>query len=140
VIGPYELQDFHLYYVRASASALEGRVPRLARVADPDRGEWPPAFPEEKRSAYDLATIRRWLACSCRRFFEFSQFKRSALPNGPKVSRAARSRRAATGGRRRRDGATRGWPSSRRTSAPGAFGASPGNSRRSLDPPNLTQK
>ncbi len=38
------------------------------------------------RRAYDLPTIRKWLAVFCRRFFGFSQFKRSAMPNGPKVS------------------------------------------------------
>ena len=36
--------------------------------------------------AYDLPEIRRWLEVFLRRFFAFSQFKRSAMPNGPKVS------------------------------------------------------
>ncbi len=36
--------------------------------------------------AYDLPTIRHWLEVFLNRFFGFSQFKRSALPNGPKVS------------------------------------------------------
>ncbi len=36
--------------------------------------------------AYDLPVIRRWLGVFLDRFFRFSQFKRSALPNGPKVS------------------------------------------------------
>ena len=45
----------------------------------------PPGFPEERRTAYDLATVRRWLEVFVQRFFA-SQFKRSALPNGPKVS------------------------------------------------------
>ena len=39
-----------------------------------------------RRDGKDLATIRKWLAVFCRRFFGFSQFKRSAMPNGPKVS------------------------------------------------------
>ena len=39
----------------------------------------------ERRTAYDLPTIRRWLDVFAQRFFA-SQFKRSALPNGPKVS------------------------------------------------------
>ena len=47
---------------------------------------WPPDFPETKRVAYDLPEIRRWLGVFLKRFFGFSQFKRSALPNGPKVS------------------------------------------------------
>ena len=52
---------------------------------DADAGEWPPGFPEDRRKAYDLETIRRWLVVFTKRFFA-SQFKRSALPNGPKVS------------------------------------------------------
>ncbi|MGY4359486.1 hypothetical protein ACVW0J_005979 [Bradyrhizobium sp. i1.7.7] len=53
---------------------------------DVAKGEWPPAFPTDKRRAYDLPEIRRWLEVFLRRFFAFSQFKRSAMPNGPKVS------------------------------------------------------
>ena len=48
-------------------------------------GEWPPGYPQDSRTSYDLAEIRSWLDVFCRRFFA-SQFKRSALPNGPKVS------------------------------------------------------
>jgi NAD+ synthase (glutamine-hydrolysing) len=47
---------------------------------------WPAEFPECNKNEYDLATIKRWLESFLRRFFEFSQFKRSAIPNGPKVS------------------------------------------------------
>jgi NAD+ synthase (glutamine-hydrolysing) len=47
---------------------------------------WPPNTPESARRAYDLATIKHWLRGFLRRFFEQSQFKRSALPNGPKIS------------------------------------------------------
>ncbi len=47
---------------------------------------WPPNFPETERGVYDAAEIRRWLEVFCERFFGFAQFKRSALPNGPKVS------------------------------------------------------
>ena len=50
-----------------------------------DAGDWPPGFAEDDRMSYDLATVRRWLEVFLRRFFAFSQFKRSALPNGPKV-------------------------------------------------------
>ena len=53
---------------------------------DVEHGDWPPGFPEAKRTAYDLPEIHRWLEVFCRRFFAFAQFKRSALPNGPKVS------------------------------------------------------
>jgi NAD+ synthase (glutamine-hydrolysing) len=48
-------------------------------------GEWPALLPEKKRNAYDLATIKKWLGVFLFRFFQISQFKRSAVPNGPKV-------------------------------------------------------
>ena len=54
--------------------------------SDAVSGEWPPGYPEDRRAAYDLASIRKWLEVFLRRFFAFSQFKRSAMPNGPKVS------------------------------------------------------
>ena len=41
--------------------------------------------PDDERVAYDLATIKHWLRKFLFRFFQTSQFKRSALPNGPKV-------------------------------------------------------
>ena len=50
-------------------------------------GDWPEGYPDDKRVAYDLATIKKWLEVFCRRFFGFAQFKRSAMPNGPKVVR-----------------------------------------------------
>ena len=86
IIGPYELQDFHLYFV-SRYGFRPSKVAFLAHHAwgDRGRGAWPPGFPEAKRRAYDLATIKRWLGVFLRRFFEQSQFKRSALPNGPKV-------------------------------------------------------
>lgn len=85
-IGPYELQDFNLYYV-TRFGFRPSKVAFLALQAwgDVERGDWPTFFPEEKKHEYDLATIRRWLEVFLRRFFEFSQFKRSAMPNGPKV-------------------------------------------------------
>ena len=49
-------------------------------------GEWPPFFPAASRNQYDLATIAKWLELFCKRFFQTSQYKRSAIPNGPKVS------------------------------------------------------
>ncbi|HWO50221.1 MAG TPA: NAD(+) synthase, partial [Ornithinibacter sp.] len=49
-----------------------------------DRGAWPSGYPEGARPAYDLATIRRWMEVFVKRFFA-NQFKRSAIPNGPKV-------------------------------------------------------
>ena len=53
---------------------------------DAAAGEWPAGFPEAKKNEYDLAAIKDWLGKFLWRFFTFSQFKRSALPNGPKVS------------------------------------------------------
>jgi NAD+ synthase (glutamine-hydrolysing) len=49
-------------------------------------GEWPSGLPADQRQHYELADIRKWLEVFLRRFFAFSQFKRSAMPNGPKVS------------------------------------------------------
>jgi NAD+ synthase (glutamine-hydrolysing) len=86
VIGPYELQDFHLYYV-LRFGYRPSKVAFLAHHAwsDRARGRWPEALPEAKRHAYDLPAIKRWLEVFLYRFFKTSQFKRSALPNGPKV-------------------------------------------------------
>jgi len=56
---------------------------------DAEAGEWPIDFPAEARNSYDLAAIRKWLEVFVYRFFQISQFKRSAIPNGPKVSAAA---------------------------------------------------
>ncbi|MCC7041970.1 MAG: NAD(+) synthase [Burkholderiales bacterium] len=86
VVGPYELQDFHLFYI-TRYGMRPSKVAFLAWHAwrDAAREPWPPGFPAASRRAYDLATIRRWLAVFLRRFFAESQFKRSALPNGPKV-------------------------------------------------------
>jgi NAD+ synthase (glutamine-hydrolysing) len=53
---------------------------------DASLGKWPAGFPEARKAAYDMATIVRWLEVFLRRFFQTSQFKRSAIPNGPKVS------------------------------------------------------
>ena len=70
VIGPYELQDFHLYYTLRFGYA-PSKVAFLAWHAWQDK--------------YTLGEIRRWLGVFLARFFQTSQFKRSALPNGPKV-------------------------------------------------------
>ncbi|MGH3346290.1 MAG: NAD(+) synthase, partial [Nocardioides sp.] len=85
-VGPYSLQDFTLYHV-----IRRGYRPRkiafLAHHAwsDATVGDWPPGYPDQGRPAYDLATVRHWLEVFVKRFFG-NQFKRSALPNGPKVS------------------------------------------------------
>lgn len=85
-IGPYELQDFNLYYI-SRFGFRPSKVAFLALSAweDSERGAWPPFFPEDKKHDYDLATIRHWLEVFLFRFFGISQFKRSAMPNGPKV-------------------------------------------------------
>jgi len=86
-VGPYPLQDFTLYQVLRYGSR-PSKVAFLAWHAwrDAGAGAWPPGFPDADRVAYSLPEIRRWLEVFARRFFSFSQFKRSALPNGPKVS------------------------------------------------------
>ena len=85
-IGPYALHDFTLFHV-LRYGFRPSRIAFLAEHAwaDADRGEWPPNYPEEKRPEYALEDIRTWLEVFIKRFFA-SQFKRSALPNGPKVS------------------------------------------------------
>ena len=86
-IGPYELQDFNLFYTLRFGFS-PSKIAFLAHHAwhDVDGGAWPPAFPPERRRAYDLPAIRSWLVVFVQRFFGFAQFKRSAMPNGPKVS------------------------------------------------------
>jgi NAD+ synthase (glutamine-hydrolysing) len=86
-IGPYELNDFYLHHTMRYGQ-LPSKVAFLAWHAwrDVGHGAWPAGFPEENKNAYDLPTIRRWMESFLERFFEFSQFKRSAIPNGPKVS------------------------------------------------------
>jgi NAD+ synthase (glutamine-hydrolysing) len=85
-IGPYALQDFTLFHVLRHGFP-PSRIAFLARHAwaDVDAGEWPPGFDEDRRTSYDLPVIRHWLEVFVQRFFAFSQFKRSAIPNGPKV-------------------------------------------------------
>ena len=85
-VGPYPLQDFNLYYL----SRFGFRPSKVAFLAEHawscrERGVWPVSIPDTERREYDLRAIRHWLEVFVRRFFETSQFKRSALPNGPKV-------------------------------------------------------
>ncbi len=86
IVGPYELQDFFLYWtVRFGASP--STVAWLAHHAwgDRDAGRWPDLIPLERRNQYTLAEIKHWLGVFLDRFFRTSQFKRSAIPNAPKV-------------------------------------------------------
>ncbi|GAA5665660.1 glutamine-dependent NAD(+) synthetase [Brucella sp. NBRC 14130] len=86
-IGPYELQDFTLFYL-TRYGLKPSKIAFLAFHAwrDATAGAWPPQYPEERRRAYDLPTIRSWMEVFLYRFFTISQFKRSASPNGPKVT------------------------------------------------------
>ena len=86
-VGPYVLQDFSLFQV-LRFGFRPSKVAFLAWHAwsDAERGDWPVGFPENKRPAYSLKEIRHWLQVFAQRFYSFAQFKRSAMPNGPKVS------------------------------------------------------
>lgn len=86
-VGPYELHDFFLHYT-IRHGLRPSKIAFLAWHAwkDHNAGQWPIDFPEDERHEYDLATIAKWLREFLWRFFQTSQFKRSALPNGPKVS------------------------------------------------------
>ncbi|MEU8029147.1 NAD(+) synthase [Streptomyces sp. NPDC049099] len=86
-IGPYALHDFTLFHV-LRYGFRPSKIAFLAWHAwhDKEAGAWPPGFPEADRGTYQLPEIVRWLEVFVRRFFAFSQFKRSAMPNGPKVS------------------------------------------------------
>ena len=85
-IGPYELQDFNLYYV-SRFGFRPSKVAFLSYHAWRDRelGEWPHLVPASKRNQYTLQEIKKWMDVFLFRFFQTSQFKRSAMPNGPKV-------------------------------------------------------
>jgi NAD+ synthase (glutamine-hydrolysing) len=85
VVGPYELQDFNLYYT-LRFGYLPTKVAFMAWCAWRDRaaGDWPD-IPAAERRQYTIGEIRSWLGVFLRRFFQLSQYKRSALPNGPKV-------------------------------------------------------
>ncbi|HTK36753.1 MAG TPA: NAD(+) synthase [Caulobacteraceae bacterium] len=85
-VGPYPLQDFNLYYL----TRYGFRPSKIAYLSwnawrDAAQGTWPANTPPEARRAYDLAEIKRWLKLFLQRFFA-NQFKRSAMPNGPKIS------------------------------------------------------
>ncbi len=86
-VGPFALQDFSLFHV-LRYGYRPSKIAFLAWHAwsDPEGGKWPPGFPENKRPSYSLKEIRHWLQVFVQRFYSFSQFKRSAMPNGPKVS------------------------------------------------------
>jgi NAD+ synthase (glutamine-hydrolysing) len=85
IIGPYELQDFHLYYLLRFGY----RPTKIAFMAwnawrDRGTGNWP-EIPADLRNEYTIGDIKRWLRVLAARFFGTSQYKRSAMPNAPKV-------------------------------------------------------
>ncbi|MBL0900684.1 MAG: NAD(+) synthase, partial [Reyranella sp.] len=85
-VGPYALQDFNLFYL----TRLGYRPSKIAFLAwhawhDTEKGAWPANLPDGGHRAYTLAEIKHWLSLFLRRFFT-NQFKRSAVPNGPKIS------------------------------------------------------
>src|SRR5260370_18215592 len=84
-IGPYELHDFFLYYILRFGYP-PAKVAFLAYLAwrDKTAGRWPD-IPRDRRNQYDLATIKAHLHTFLYRFFQLSQFKRSTIPNAPKV-------------------------------------------------------
>jgi NAD+ synthase (glutamine-hydrolysing) len=86
VVGPYELQDFFLYYV-LRFGYKPSKLAYLAWYAwgDRKRGEWPDLIPDDRRNEYSLDEVKHWLEVFLDRFFRMSQFKRSAIPNAPKV-------------------------------------------------------
>jgi NAD+ synthase (glutamine-hydrolysing) len=87
VVGPYALQDFNLYYTTRYGFA-PSKIAYLSWNAwhDAGCGVWPANTPDAARRAYGLPEIKHWLRVFLLRFFQLSQFKRSALPNGPKIS------------------------------------------------------
>jgi hypothetical protein len=86
VVGPFALQDFNLFYL-TRYGFRPSRIAFMAERAwgDVNRGSWPSDIPDSDRCAYSLDEIRHWLEVFLARFFA-NQFKRSALPNGPKIS------------------------------------------------------
>jgi NAD+ synthase (glutamine-hydrolysing) len=84
-IGPYELHDFFLYYITRFGFS-PSKVAFLAHAAwsDCTRGGFPHGFPADKQNEYTLAEIKKWMNLFLKRFFA-NQFKRSCIPNGPKV-------------------------------------------------------
>jgi NAD+ synthase (glutamine-hydrolysing) len=84
-VGPYELQDFHLYYL-LRYGYRPSKVAFLAWTAwhDVTQGRWPDV-PDDERNHYGIGEIKHWLGVFLQRFFGGQQFKRSCLPNSPKV-------------------------------------------------------
>ena len=84
-IGPYELQDFNNFYI-TRFGYLPAKIAFMAYCTwqDKTKGRWPDV-PVDKRSEYTIGEIRHWLQIYLYRFFKLSQYKRTCVPNGPKV-------------------------------------------------------
>ncbi|NPD65473.1 NAD(+) synthase [Lichenicola cladoniae] len=117
-IGPYALQDFTLFYL-LRYGFRPSKVAFLALMAWESAGRhaWPSGFPDAKRVEYRLPEIRHWMEVFLQRFFGFSQFKRSAAPNGPKVSSGG-SLSPRGDWRAPSDGNARAWLDELRTNVP----------------------
>ena len=85
-VGPYALNDFFLFYI-SRFGLKPSKVAYLAEQAwgDAAHGAWPAGTPDEEKITFELPIIKAWLRKFLVRFFQTAQFKRSALPNGPKV-------------------------------------------------------
>ena len=85
MLGPYELHDFFLYHT-VRFGYPPSKIAFLAYVAwhDPTRGGWPD-IPAALRNRYDIGAIKKHLRTFLVRFFKLSQYKRTAIPNAPKV-------------------------------------------------------
>ena len=90
LVGPYELHDFFLYYM-LRAGYEPAKVYRVAQEAF-HAAEADIKGTDETAGRYDSQTILTWLKTFYRRFFN-QQFKRSCLPDGPKVGSVALSPR-----------------------------------------------
>jgi NAD+ synthase (glutamine-hydrolysing) len=120
-IGPYNLHDFTLYHV-LRFGFRPSKIAFLAAKAweNADAGAWPAGYPEGARPSYDLVTVARWMDVFLQRFFGFAQFKRTAIPNGPKVSPAG-SLSPRGDWRAPSDGNARAWLAELRAAVPEAF-------------------
>ncbi|MGZ3578034.1 MAG: NAD(+) synthase [Syntrophales bacterium] len=85
VIGPYDLQDFNNFFI-TRFGYLPTKVAFMAYCTwkDKTKGQWPDV-PKKKRNQYAIGEIKQWLTIYLHRFFKLSQYKRSCIPNGPKV-------------------------------------------------------
>ena len=88
-IGPYALHDFFLHYALRFGFGPQ-KIAFLARAAwgDAATGAWPPHVAGAKKRAYAMDETLRWLEVFSKRFYETAQFKRTAMPNGPKLTSA----------------------------------------------------